>query len=120
MACWTLLIWTRVCVRLASSVLPTSLGTTSAAKRPRMTMTTMISMSVNPASRRRRSVGVFRDCIWSSLPNDLGDFQQRQQDRDDDAGDHESHEEDDQRLQQGQDAGQPGLDLPVDGVRHLR
>src|SRR5512146_1090530 len=100
-ACWMFLIWTRVCVRLASSVLPTSLGTTSAASRPRMTMTTMISMSVNPSRRRSRSAGVFRSCISTSLSNDLGDFQQGQQNGDDDARHHESHEQDDQRLQQG-------------------
>src|SRR5512140_1800230 len=46
------LIWTRAWVFFASSVRPISLGTTRAASRPRMTMTTMISMRVNPDRSR--------------------------------------------------------------------
>jgi len=65
------LIWIRAWVFFASSVRPISLGTTRAASRPRMTMTTMISMRVNPDRSRSLLVPFFSDSIGFLLSDDL-------------------------------------------------
>src|SRR5512145_3428265 len=113
-----LLIWTWAAVCLAFSDWPMSFGTTRAASRPRMTMTTMSSRSVKP-SRPHRAPAFRIVRILASSTSDLRDFEQGQKDRDDDEADDRPHQQDDERLEERQHSGQSRLDLAVDGVGHL-
>ena len=92
---------------------PMRCGPTSAISSPMMTMTTMISMSVNPACRRRRSC---HDSVPSS-DRQIVDAEDRRQHRHHDEADDQPHDQDQHRLEQPRELLDPRAHLAVVVVR---
>src|SRR5450756_2022301 len=91
----------RAFARRASSGRPMIRGTIRPARMPRMTMTTISSISVKPFSLRLIFLMHFSFLGTPTLPDKLVHLEDRQQDRHDNEPDHGSHHEDHRRLQQG-------------------
>src|SRR5262245_66360110 len=97
---------------LALPSLEITLGTTSVASKPMMTMTTISSASVNPA-RDPCCVLMIRSLLSSSY---VAHLQDGEDDGPHDEADHDRQDDDHDRLQHGGDAFGDDLDLLVVGV----
>src|SRR5436190_16745219 len=83
----------RVASTFARSARPESWVMSTPARMPMMTMTTIISTSVKPWDRSTR-------VLFTTNLLDVGHFENRQHDRQDDESDHNGHDHDHQRLQE--------------------